>query len=92
MLVTIFYFSGTGNTWWCAEKIAETFRTAGNDATARSIEQLSPDETARMVETSDLIGLGYPIYGSDLPQPMKDFILEKLPVRFRLLYPADVFR
>jgi len=80
MKIEIFFFSGTGNSWWCAEKMSETFRKAGHDATARSIEQLSKEQTAYLVQTSDLVGLGYPIYGSDLPQPMKDFISGTLPV------------
>lgn len=79
MNITIFFFSGTGNTWWCAERLAESFREAGHDAEAVSIEKLPPDGVKEAAARADLVGFGYPIYGSDLPAVMKDFILRQLP-------------
>ena len=74
MKITIFYFSGTGNTWWCAREMQEKFTAENNDCSIISIEQTTPETVSTATRNSDIIGIGYPIYGSDLPQPMKDFI------------------
>jgi len=70
----IFYFSGTGNTWWVSTQITEELNRLGIDAYAYSIEQVSEQETARLVHTSDVVGLGFPIYGSDVPVNFHAFI------------------
>jgi len=77
--ITIFYFSGTGNTWWCAQEIQKQFNAENNDCSAISIEQAATEMVKTACRDSDIIGIGYPIYGSDLPQPMKDFIDVTLP-------------
>jgi len=78
MQLTIFYFSGTGNTKWAADRMSDTLNANGATAQCVSIEALRKGEVAELIESSDIIGLGYPIYGSDLPDPMKAFI-EDLP-------------
>lgn len=70
----LFYFSGTGNTWWVSEKLVRLLREKGVAARAFSIERLSPGQAGALLERCDTAGFGYPIYGSDLPEPMKDFI------------------
>lgn len=85
----IFYFSGTGNTWWVSETLARHLRDGGAPAQACSIEQLQPGEAERRIRQSDVVGFGFPVYGSDLPQPMKDFI-GSLPV-FPEEIPCFVF-
>lgn len=72
--VTIFYFSGTGNTWWVSKEIINKLNAQSQKATAISIENISADEADLQLAKSDIAGFGYPIYGSDLPQIMKDFI------------------
>lgn len=79
MNIPVFFFSGTGNTWWCAEKTSESLGMLGHTASAWSIEKLDSRSTEELVSNADIIGIGYPVYGSDLPQPMKDFILGQLP-------------
>lgn len=79
MRITVFYFSGTGNTWWCARKLRELFHAAGRDCTTVSIEQVDREEVRQLVRDSDTIGIGYPIYGSDLPETMKKFIESIIP-------------
>ncbi len=79
MNIAFFFFSGTGNTWWCADKMAEAFQEAGHNSEAVSIEKLTDETTNQLVNDAEVVGFGYPIYGSDLPQPMKEFILERLP-------------
>ena len=64
--MTGLYFSGTGNTKFCVARFSE--KCGGS---AYSIE----DETAVSVlsEDNDIV-LGYPIYYSNLPKIMRDFI------------------
>ncbi len=74
----LFYFSGTGNTWWVAGELCKQLNKNGFNCRTYSIEALTPAKTASLIEESSLVGFGYPIHGSDLPQPMKVFI-EALP-------------
>jgi len=71
----IFYFSGTGNTWWVSEELAGQLDKKGLKCRAYSIENLSPERTVALIEESSLVGFGYPVHGSDLPQPMKEFMM-----------------
>lgn len=73
-IAAIFFFSGTGNTWWAAEELARQLERKGWKCLVCSIENVSPEKTALLVEEASLVGFGYPIYGSDLPEPMKRFI------------------
>ncbi len=76
--IVIFYFSGTGNTWWVSQELVRQFETLGRTARAYSIEAVSADEAEALIGDASLTGFGYPIHGSDLPLPMKDFI-ESMP-------------
>jgi len=73
--ITLFFFSGTGNTWWVGERIAEALNTRGAPTELLSIEGLSHAEVEQKVAASDLIGIGYPIYASDAPLIMQQFII-----------------
>jgi ferredoxin/flavodoxin len=79
MQAVIFYFSGTGNTWWCSERMVEHLKRHGIESQMISIEQTDPEECARSICAADLVGIGYPIYGSDLPDIVKHFIDDILP-------------
>lgn len=68
------YFSGTGNTKFCMEEFAKA--TGGK---AYSIED---GQALEVLQASNEIALGYPIYFSDIPRIVKAFILEH----------ADMFR
>ena len=74
----IYWFSGTGNTWWVSTELSKQLKKNGFKSSAYSIETVSSNKSAALIEESFLVGFGYPIHGSDLPQPMKDFML-KLP-------------
>ena len=78
MRIVILYFSGTGNTHWAARKIVRFLSEQGWDACAMSIEKIGDAELDGLVEGTDVLGLGYPIYGSDIPEPSKELI-ERLP-------------
>ncbi len=64
------YFSGTGNTKFCAERFSERL---GNGARAFSIES---NEAVSVLEESKELALAYPVYYSSLPKIVRDFILE----------------
>jgi len=68
MTGTIFYFSGTGNTFWAVK----TLCSMNKSFSSYSIEEeLDVDS---LIEASDVVGFAYPIYGSDIPEPMKNFM------------------
>ncbi len=89
MQVTVFYFSGTGNTWWASEQLCSILSDAGADATCHSVEQVSEGEVRRLLESTDIVGFAYPIYGSDLPAIMKTFLTGLPGVKRQI--PALVF-
>ncbi len=72
--IPIFFFSGTGNTWWVAKHLAGALSKHNSEASIHSIEQVTPQQVGDLIDQSDLIGLGYPIYGSDAPLIMQEFI------------------
>lgn len=63
------YFSGTGNTKYCIEK----FMNCYNASKSVSIE--SPNVLEAIKKSEDLV-FGYPIYYSNIPKIVKDFIDE----------------
>jgi len=75
----IFFFSGTGNTWWASRQIARQLNKIGWNAAYHSIEQIDPAEISPLMDSADVIGFGFPIYGSDAPANFKSF-LRTLPV------------
>lgn len=82
--IPIFFFSGTGNTWWVGECLAQALNQRGMTAEVVSIEQITSGVAAEIIREADVLGLGYPVYGSDAPNIMKDFI-EALPNRTQML-------
>lgn len=68
------YFSGTGNTKFLIGRIAHHLQKNGWQCVVRSIEDISPGEADGLIRQADLVGFGYPIYGSDLPHNLKLFI------------------
>lgn len=62
------YFSGTGNTRFCVEKFVHSM-----DETARCIA-IEDTSTIQAIKQSDTIVLAYPIYFSNLPKIMRDFL------------------
>lgn len=77
MNISIFYFSGTGNTWWVAQKITEIFQEKGHEAKSISIEKEGMDwEKAlpEILKDADIIGIGFPVYGSSIPMNMENWV------------------
>jgi len=70
--IAIFQFSGTGNTYFVAKTICEALRKTDRCDLFALENHL--DDADRLIERYDIIGLGYPIYGSSLPPIVFRFI------------------
>ncbi len=78
--VRLFYFSGTGNTWWVTRRLVEVLKENGHLAEGYSIENLRTQDAKDLIRDSDVVGFGYPVYGSDLPGTMKEFMASLPPI------------
>jgi ferredoxin/flavodoxin len=76
MKISLYYFSGTGNTAWMAQRLAEHLTGLGDQVTAASCE----DVPASSVDPAacDVIGIAFPVHGSFAPAVFRDF-LDGLP-------------
>ncbi|MBD3354218.1 MAG: 4Fe-4S dicluster domain-containing protein [Candidatus Lokiarchaeota archaeon] len=77
MQIKIFTFSGTGNTWWLVNEFKNIAINYGYDVDVSSIEQsseITENKILKSINDSDILGFAYPIYGSDWPRFMRDFI------------------
>ncbi len=79
MGLVLFYFSGTGNTRYIAHHLCDSLNAHGYNAKAVSIEGLNQIEANEMIDNNSVIGLAWPIYGSDIPANMQRFI-KAMPV------------
>ena len=70
--VAIFQFSGTGNTYYISQRIQEEMREKRIICDLYAIESLK--ESNHLVDHYDVIGLGYPIYGSSIPKIVRNWI------------------
>jgi ferredoxin/flavodoxin len=72
--IIIYYFSGTGNTRWVAERLQIALKMLGHKADCFSIEKVTKDVVSEQIMVADNLILAFPAYGSTAPGPMKDFI------------------
>lgn len=74
------YFSGTGNTKHCITKFIGTLSSYDAESSPLEPQIISIEESALVTgalqEEQNLIVLAYPIYYSNLPKIMRDFIVE----------------
>ena len=73
----LFYFSGTGNTWWLVDQFAQRVENNGHGINIYSIEKIDSSywyNIQKEWEQADMIGFAYPIYGSTAPQLMQQFV------------------
>jgi len=76
----IFYFSGTGNTWYAAKALQKALIEEQTLCISIENDLLTHQYINELIENSDQIIIGYPIYGSRAPEPMIRFI-NSLPVQ-----------
>ena len=72
MRIAIFIFRGTGNTYFIGRKIQDKFRENSVFCDLFTVEKKHDDH--HLMSDYDVIGLGYPIYGSDVPLLIKNWI------------------
>jgi len=70
MKILTAYFSGTGNTCYCAEYLESRLREAGAEVSVRAIERLTKEE----IKDFDALVIGFPVYACDMPKIMRDFL------------------
>jgi len=75
MKILIIYFSGTGNTYYCANYIKERLAQNGNEISMYSIESLSKGKIGHY----DFLIAGFPVYAGDLPAVMRMYF-EGIPL------------
>ena len=89
MKILITYFSGTGNTAFVAEKLAECLRAAeprqGRPAATNHTISCTPVERVGDPEltATDIVVLGFPIYACDAPAPIYEFVRRSVPAPSR---------
>jgi flavodoxin/Pyruvate/2-oxoacid:ferredoxin oxidoreductase delta subunit len=76
----IFYFSGTGNTWWVADRIKKQLDARNINADTVSIDTVDAKKANWWIKTADLVFFGWPVYFSYAPEPMKRFVDNLLPI------------
>ncbi len=77
MKIVLFYFSGTGNTWWTSLLLKTELENLGHTLEMYSLENSTLKEegfTFHKIWGADHIIIGYPVYGSGLPANMEKFI------------------
>lgn len=74
--IVIYYFSGTGNTWWVANNLYLQLIEKKHQVECYSIETLNKDEIRKQVNEAQHIVIGFPVYGSTAPKPMLDFLTD----------------
>lgn len=70
MKILILYFSGTGNTYFIADKIRNELSKKNYDVNLSSVEKFQPVD----IEKFDTLILGYPIYALDMPLFLQEYI------------------
>ena len=74
------YFSGTGNTKHCITKFIEVLHLCDTESDPRTTPVISIEDSVPAADAlknePDLVVLAYPIYYSNLPKIMRDFIVE----------------
>ena len=78
--VGLFYFSGTGNTQVVTELLTKALEQHGARVETARIEHVLQGKTRFEPEAYDLVGIGHPIHGFDVPRIVYDFVDALPPV------------
>lgn len=85
----LYYFSGTGNTWWVADRLARILRENGHEVQMQSIETVTREEVSEQIEHADHILIGFPVVGSTAHKNVLQF-METFPAS-NAHQPVSVF-
>jgi len=72
MKILILQFSGTGNTYFVAQMLKKTLIAKEHKVDCYPIEKI--DNVNELLPKYDVLGIGFPIYGSDMPVIVKDLV------------------
>ncbi len=72
MRILILQFSGTGNTYYVANLMKKAFTSHENEVVCYPIEKLT--DVNELISQYDVFGIGFPIYGSDMPSIVKNLV------------------
>jgi len=73
MKLSIFYFSGTGNTKWAVDEFKNSVIKRGYECKIYSIEA-EITNLEEIINEVEIIGFAFPIYGANMPNIIKKFI------------------
>jgi NAD-dependent dihydropyrimidine dehydrogenase PreA subunit/flavodoxin len=91
MRITVFYFSGTGNTKWAVNEFKDIISEKGHECRIYSVdtEIINLEE---IINEADTIGFVFPIYGCNMPNIMKRYINQfKNILNINCKKPAFIF-
>lgn len=77
MRISIYTFSGTGNTAWVVDRLAEKLRALGDQVTIALCERTAGAEVD--LEACDVMGIAFPVHASFAPSLVREFISELPP-------------
>lgn len=84
-MICIYYFSGTGNTRYVAEKLGQDLNKRGVICRVKSIEETTPEEASEEIRGCRAVLFGYPIYGSYTCELIAAFLKEvRVPVHVKV--------
>ena len=66
MVINILYFTSTGNTLWIVQQAKKMIEEKGHTVNLFESVKAGPE----FAENCDMIGIFYPVWGSDLPEPV----------------------
>ena len=70
----IFFFSGTGSTWWVADRIQKQLDARGINADIVPMDSVDAKKADWWIKSADLVFFGWPVYDGDMPAPVKAFV------------------
>ena len=77
--VTIYYFSGTGNTAYVAKLFAEQFHAHDTQCQIVPMEDILLKRKDITLDNTDLVGIGFPVHAMDAPEIVYN-LLQHLPI------------
>lgn len=70
--VSLLYFSGTGNTAWVVERLAQHLTDLGDAVQTLSCEKTDPQDAA--IRDCQVLGVAFPVHASWAPRCLRDFL------------------
>lgn len=82
--IVVVYFSGTGNTAWVVQRLAESLIGLGDTVQTFSCEEIAPQDAA--ITHCDTLGVAFPVHASWAPKSFRPFLAQLPPAEGRPLF------